>query len=283
MPDDDPQQPSIAPWRQSLYVIIFEADTKLGKAFDVGLIIAIFLSVLVVILSTVEGADEQPYKTTFYTLEWIFTILFSIEYILRLAIARRPLRYATSFFGIIDLLSILPAFLGILLPGTGSERLMIIRTLRLLRIFRVFKLTRYLSEASALKEAFYVSRHKIAVFMTTVFIVILIASALMHVVETEAGNTDFESMPSAMYWAIITMTTVGYGDIVPITVVGKATTAALVLVGYSLIIVPTGILSAEIAGSGSGQKKTTPRSCPGCMAQGHDPDAVYCMKCGEKL
>ena len=271
--------PKVAPWREQLYQIIFEADTKAGKAFDVGLIIAIFLSVAVVILSTLDSADEEPYKTIFLTLEWIFTILFSAEYILRLLIVRRPLRYATSFFGIIDLLSILPAFIGIIIPG--GERLLVVRTLRLLRIFRVFKLARYLSEANALKEAFYISRHKIAVFLTTVLIVVLIASALMHVVESNAGNEDFESMPSAMYWAVITLTTVGYGDIIPITAVGKATTVMLVLVGYSLIIIPTGILSAEI--SGLGKVPVTTRACSSCMAQGHDQDAEFCNKCGESL
>lgn len=277
------QQYEQAAWKKAVHEIIFEADTKLGKAFDVSLIVLIFLSVIVVILSTLDSAEQDPLKTIFYTLEWIFTILFSIEYILRLLIVRKPLRYATSFFGIIDLLSILPAFVGILLPGSGSERLMIVRTLRLLRIFRVFKLARYLSEASALREAFYISRHKIAVFMTTVLIVILIASAFMHVVESSNGNTDFESMPSVMYWAIITMTTVGYGDIIPITVVGKMTTAALVLVGYSLIIVPTGILSAEIAGAAKAGSKISTRSCPSCTAQGHDKDAEFCKKCGEPL
>ena len=281
MPDPAPQEPNrqLAPWRERLHKIIFEADTKAGKAFDVGLIIAIIISVGVVILSTLPSADNEPYKTIFFALEWVFTIVFTIEYILRLLIVRRPLRYATSFFGIIDLLSILPAFIGFVIPG--GERLLVVRTMRLLRIFRVFKLARYLSEAAALREAFYVSRHKVAVFMTTVLIVVLIASSLMHVVEVNAGNEAFDSMPSAMYWAIITMTTVGYGDIIPITAVGKATTAVLVLVGYSLIIVPTGILSAEIAGHGGGG--VTTRSCSSCMAQGHDADAKFCKRCGETL
>lgn len=278
-PKHESRVPEVSPWRDHLYKIIFEADTKAGKAFDVGLIIAIFLSVAVVILSTLESANHAPYKTIFLTLEWIFTIVFSAEYILRLLIVRRPLKYATSFFGIIDLLSILPAFIGIIVPR--GEHLLVIRTLRLLRIFRVFKLTRYLSEANALKEAFYISRHKIAVFLTTVLIVVLIASALMHVVESEAGNTDFESMPGAMYWAVITLTTVGYGDMIPITVIGKATTVLLVLVGYSLIIIPTGILSAEI--SGLGKSPVTTRACSSCMAQGHDRNAKFCKKCGEKL
>lgn len=269
----------LAPWRDRLRVMIFEADTRAGKVFDVGLIIAIFASVAVVILSTLESASDEPYRTIFLSLEWTFTIFFTIEYILRLLIVRRPLRYATSFFGIIDLLSILPAFIGILVPG--GERLLVVRTLRLLRIFRIFKLTRYLSEATALRNALYVSRHKVAVFITTVLIVVLIASALMHIVESNAGNKDFESMPSAIYWAIITMTTVGYGDIIPITVIGKATTAALVLVGYSLIIIPTGILTAEI--TGGGKKAITTRSCASCLAQGHDSDANHCKYCGEPL
>ena len=268
----------VAPWRDRMHEIIFEADTRAGKAFDVGLIIAIILSVAVVVLSTIERADDEPYRTVFYTLEWVFTVLFTAEYVLRLMIVRRPLRYATSFFGIIDLLSILPAFLGLIIPG--GERLLVVRTLRLLRIFRVFKLARYLSEASALRQAFYISRHKIAVFMTTVLIVILIASTIMHVVEDGAGNEAFSSIPGAMYWAVITMTTVGYGDVIPVTVVGKITTALLVLVGYSLIIVPTGILSAEITQS---RKRITTRACPHCMAEGHDLDATFCKKCGARL
>lgn len=270
--------PEVSPWRDRMHEIIFEADTRAGKAFDVGLIIAIFASVLVVILSTLESARSEPYRTWFYALEWVFTLLFTIEYLLRLIVVRRPWRYARSFFGVIDLLSILPAFIGLVVPG--GERLMVVRTMRLLRIFRVFKLARYLSEASALREAFYISRHKIAVFMATVLIVVLIASALMHVVEGGPENSAFNSIPGAMYWAIITMTTVGYGDVIPVTVVGKITTAMLVLVGYSLIIVPTGILSAEITDS---RRKLTTRACPSCMAEGHDRDAVYCKRCGEQL
>lgn len=265
--------------RDRLHEVIFEADTRAGKAFDIGLIIAILLSVAVVVLSTLPSADEEPLRTWFYTLEWVFTGLFTIEYVLRLVIVRRPWKYATSFFGVIDLLSILPAFLGLIIPG--GERLLVVRTLRLLRIFRVFKLARYLSEATALREAFYVSRHKIAVFLATVLIVILIASAMMHVVESEAGNEAFDSIPEAMYWAIITMTTVGYGDITPVTVVGKITTAMLVLVGYSMIIVPTGILSAEI--SDTRKRRITTRACPHCMAEGHDRDAKFCKRCGELL
>jgi len=270
----------LSPWRERLHEIIFEADTRAGKAFDVGLIIAIIISVAVVVLSTLHSAGEEPYRTIFLTLEWMFTIIFTAEYLLRLLIVRKPLRYAISFFGIVDLLSILPAFIGLVVPG--GERLLVVRTMRLLRVFRVFKLARFLSEATALREAIYLSRHKAAVFMTTVLIVVLIASSLMHVVEGNAENEAFDTMPSAMYWAIITMTTVGYGDITPITVTGKAITALLVLVGYSLIIVPTGILSAEFAS----HKKTpaiTTQTCPSCMAEGHDANARFCKRCGGSL
>jgi len=280
MSSDESEKPQIklARWRERLHEIIFEADTKAGKTFDVALIIAILVSVAVVILSTLDSAGDPPYKTIFLALEWGFTVVFTVEYVLRLCIVKRPLRYATSFFGIIDLLSILPAFIGIIVPG--GERLLVVRTLRLLRIFRIFKLTRYLSEATVLRDALYVSRHKVAVFITTVLIVVLISSALLHIVESNAGNTEFESMPSAMYWAIITMTTVGYGDIVPITAIGKATTAVLVLVGYSLIIIPTGILTAEIS---SNKKEVTTRACSSCMAQGHDQDTRFCKVCGDSL
>jgi len=266
-------------WRDRLHEVVFEADTRAGKAFDVWLIVAILASIAVVVLSTLPSAREEPQRSLYLWLEWGFTALFTLEYLVRLLIVRRPMRYALSFYGIVDLLAILPAFIGLVVPG--GERLLVIRTLRLLRIFRVLKLTRYLSEATALREALIDSRHKIAVFLSTVLIVVLIASALMHIVEGNAGNEAFDSMPGAMYWAIITMTTVGYGDVTPVTAVGKLTTAALVLVGYSLIIIPTGIISAEITTSGT--RRVTTRACPSCMAEGHDRDAVYCKRCGKKL
>ena len=281
MPPTSSQEPTQTdtPWKERLHEIVFEVDTPAGKSFDVALIGAICASVAVVVLSTLPSAADEPYRTVFLTLEWVFTALFTAEYLLRLLIVRHPWRYATSFFGIIDLLSILPAFIGLIVPG--GERLLVVRTLRLLRIFRVFKLARYLSEASALRTALIESRQKIAVFLSTVLIVILIASAMMHIVEGNAGNTDFDSMPSSMYWAIITMTTVGYGDITPITILGKLTTAILVLVGYSLIIIPTGIIGAEIAGHG--KTSITTRSCPSCMLEGHDQNAKFCKACGERL
>lgn len=277
--DPDTNGAPHAPWRARLHEITFEADTRAGKAFDVALILAILISVAIVVLSTLPAARVEPWRTTFLALEWAFTALFTAEYVLRLLVVRKPWRYATSFFGVIDLLAILPAFIGLIVPG--GERLLVVRTLRLLRVFRVFKLARYLSEASALRRAMILSRHKIAVFLATVLIVVLIASALMHIVEGNAGNTAFDSMPSAMYWAIITMTTVGYGDITPLTPVGKLLTALLVLVGYSLIIIPTGILSAEMAGAK--HRHVTTRACPSCMAEGHDANAIYCKRCGQPL
>lgn len=265
--------------RERIHEIIFESDTRLGKWFDIGLIIAILASVLVVILSTMEWAGVSAWRGRFLAVEWVFTGLFTVEYITRLWVVKRPLRYAFSFFGIIDLLAILPSFIGLFI--FHGETLLVVRTLRLIRVFRVFKLARYLHEATALRHAVYQSREKIIVFITIVLIVVVISAALMHVVETTYGkNDDFASMPSAMYWAIITMTTVGYGDITPVTGFGKFVTAALVLVGYSMIIVPTGILSAEIAQQ---KKKVSGRACAHCMHEEHDPNARFCNRCGEEL
>lgn len=270
-----------AGWRRRLHEIIFEADTSAGKAFDIALIIAILASVAVVVLSTVPAIDDDPvWRSRFFIAEWVFTALFTIEYVLRLIIVRRPWRYALSFFGIVDLLSILPAFIGLAIPH--GERLLVVRTLRLLRIFRVLKLARYLSEASALRQALFLSRQKLAVFITTVLVVVLITSAVMHVAEGDQ-NEAFSSMPETMYWAIITMTTVGYGDVTPQTGFGKFMTSVLVLVGYSLIIIPTGILTAELATGRQEPGKVTTRSCPGCGRDGHDVDAAYCKYCGEGM
>ncbi len=265
--------------RERIHEIIFESDTPAGKWFDIALIVAILLSVFVVIVATLPEIRGTLWEGRLYAAEWVFTGLFTVEYILRLAVVKRPWRYAVSFFGVVDLLAILPAFIGLIVPG--GERLLVVRTLRLLRVFRVLKLTRYLSEATTLKRALILSRHKIIVFVVTVMIVVLISASVMHVVESEAENEAFDSLPSAMYWAVITMTTVGYGDITPQTGFGKLVTAALVLVGYSMIIVPTGILSAEIAQ----QKRTrvSGQSCPNCMSEDHDADAVFSKKCGHSL
>ncbi|MEM6506511.1 MAG: ion transporter, partial [Planctomycetota bacterium] len=233
MSKSDRNKPIYAPWWARLHEVIFEADTKQGRLFDIVLIVAILSSVTVVVLDSVQTMPAWA-DTLFLVLEWFFTILFTIEYALRIICVRKPWRYVFSFYGIVDLLSILPTYLGLFIPN--AHELMVIRMLRLLRIFRVFKLVRLLGEADALRQAFYASRHKIAVFLSTVLIVVTIMAALMHIVEYNAGNPEFSSLPQAMYWAIVTMTTVGYGDITPMTTLGKFLSAVMMLIGYSMII-----------------------------------------------
>ncbi|MFK7790046.1 MAG: ion transporter [Phycisphaeraceae bacterium] len=270
-----------APWRARLHEIIFEADDQKGKLFDIVLITAILASVVVIILDSVQSI-RTDYHSLFIGLEWFFTILFTIEYVLRLICVRKPLRYIFSFYGIVDLLSILPSYVGLFVPG--AQNMMVIRMLRLLRIFRIFKLVQFLGEADALRHAFYLSRHKIAVFLTTVLIIITIMAALMHVIESRAGNDQFSSMPQSMYWAVVTMTTVGYGDITPTTELGKFLSAVMMLIGYSMIIVPTGILSGAIAVEAQRHaKRSTTQHCASCSRDGHEFDATYCKFCGEHL
>lgn len=272
----------MAPWRLRLHEIIFEADTRAGKTFDVVLLIAILVSIFVVSLETVGEFDR--YDDLFKTTEWFLTILFTIEYILRLVCVPRPGRYAASFFGVVDLLSILPTYLTLF--DIGSRSLVVIRSFRLLRMFRVLKLARMLSEAATMRRAVWEARGKIVVFLTTVLIVITVAGVAMYVVEDTFASPEapsqFTSIPQAMYWAVVTMTTVGYGDIVPQTDVGKLLSALLIMVGYSLIIVPTGFVSAELVSSRINRPVST-QVCPHCMGEGHDHDAVYCKYCGERL
>ena len=273
---------AVAPWRQKLHEIIFEADTSAGKAFDIILLVAILLSIVVVSLETVKEFD--PYDSVFEVIEWVLTILFTIEYILRLVCVPRAMRYATSFFGVVDLLSIVPTYLTLFDMGTRS--LVVIRAFRLLRAFRVFKLACMLSEAAAIRQAVWEARGKIVVFLTTVLIVVTVAGVAMYVIENTFVSpnepSQFTSVPQAMYWAIVTMTTVGYGDIVPKTHLGKLLTALLIMVGYSLIIVPAGFVSAELISSRLSRPVST-QACPHCMAEGHQHDAVHCKYCGGKL
>ncbi len=277
-----PFSETVAPWRAKLHEIIFEADTPSGKAFDVILLVAILLSIVVVSLETVEEFDR--YDSVFKATEWVLTILFTIEYVLRLVCVPRPTRYARSFFGVVDLLSILPTYLTLFDVGTRS--LVVIRAFRLLRAFRVFKLARMLSEAAAMRQALWDARGKIVVFLATVLIVVTVAGVAMYVIENTFGSpsepSQFTSVPQAMYWAIVTMTTVGYGDIVPTTHLGKLLSALLIMVGYSLIIVPSGFVSAELVSSRLSRPVST-QSCPHCMAEGHEHDAVHCRYCGGKL
>jgi voltage-gated potassium channel len=265
------------PWREHWYEVIFEADTRAGKTFDVLLLIAIFLSVLTVILESVDSIRAQSGRLLF-ALEWIFTLLFTVEYAARIACARRRLRYILSPYGIIDLLAIAPTYFMVIYPG--AQTLAVLRALRLLRVFRVLKLAHMLSEASALRRAIWASRAKIAVFLAFVLISVVLIGATMHVIE--GPEHGFTSIPESMYWAIVTMTTVGYGDVAPQSPVGKALAAAIMILGYSLIIIPTGIVTAELAHSG-GVKPVTTQVCPECMAEGHDTDATHCKYCGGRL
>jgi len=265
-----------APWRARLHEVIFEADTAEGKAFDVALLAAILLSVLVVILESVQGVGAR-FGGALRAAEWFFTILFTIEYLLRLLCVHQPWRYATSFLGIVDLLSIVPTYLS--LAYGGAQALLVIRALRLLRIFRVFKLARYLSELTALVAAVRATRAKITVFLLTVSTAVLIMGTALYVIEGEASG--FTSIPRAVYWAIVTVTTVGYGDIAPRTVFGQAIAAAGMILGYSLIIIPTGIFSLELAQVSS--RGISTQACPECSAEGHDVDASFCKYCGARL
>jgi voltage-gated potassium channel len=270
--------PEPVPWRQRLRVIIFEADTPVGKTFDVLLLVAIVLSVVAVMLESVPELQRE-YGTVLYRTEWAFTLLFTVEYVLRLVCVPRPLRYARSFFGLVDLLAILPTYLSILLPGAQS--LLVIRGLRLLRIFRVFKLAHFLGEASVLSAALAASRHKVVVFLGTILILVTILGAAMYLIE--GPENGFTSIPLAVYWAIVTMTTVGYGDIAPQTVAGKSLASLVMILGYSILAVPTGIVTAEIVEQvQSGQRPTT-RCCPTCLSEGHILAARFCRDCGAVL
>jgi len=285
------ENPPRSPWREKLRVIIFEADTPAGKAFDVGLLVAILLSVLAVMLDSVTTFRSQ-HGQLLTSAEWIFTLLFTVEYALRLVCSPRPLHYARlhyarSFFGVVDLLAILPTYLSLLFPG--AESMIVIRGLRLLRIFRVFKLGQFLGEASLLRNALASSRHKITVFLGTITILITILGAAMYLIEgeemylIEGEENGFTSIPVAIYWAIVTMTTVGYGDMAPITVSGKVLASIVMIMGYSIIAVPTGIVTAEIVETAAASRRITTRSCPNCLSEGHDRGATYCKDCAAPL
>ena len=263
--------------RQTLHEVIFEADTASGKWFDVLLIASIIVSIVLVMLDSVESI-QAVYGQWLLAGEWFFTILFTIEYLLRLYCVQRPLLYARSFFGVVDLLAILPTYLSVILPG--GQFFIIIRVLRLLRIFRVFKLVQYLSEARLLLAALKASLRKITVFLFAVMTLVIIFGALMYVVEGAANG--FTSIPRSIYWAIVTMTTVGYGDISPQTDFGQALAAVIMIIGYGIIAVPTGIVTVELTQAVHRAVVST-QACPGCGRQGHDRDARFCKYCGTSL
>lgn len=270
---NDPGKPA-AGWRLRLYTVIFEADTRAGRLFDLVLIGIILSSVLIVVLESVDTLHSP----VFVTLEWIFTALFTAEYIARLSCVRHPWRYARSFYGIIDLLAIFPTYLALLVPGIHA--LIDIRVLRLLRVFRVLKLTEYVAEYGALGHALLASRRKILVFLSFVCLVVLVMGTLMYVVEGPANG--FSNIPVSVYWAITTMTTVGFGDITPKTDLGRLIASLMMLLGWGTLAVPTGIVSAEFTAQRFERQPTT-RTCHECLSEGHLPGAKFCRDCGAPL
>jgi voltage-gated potassium channel len=270
------QSNSNSSWRDKLHEIIFEADTRMGKLFDIILICLIIMSVIAVMLDSVAHI-RLIFGDVLYYLEWMFTIVFTIEYILRLISVGRPLRYATSFYGIIDLLAIVPTYFSVIFPG--SQYLLVIRILRLLRIFRVLKMAKYLNQSQILVAALKASRRKITVFLFVVLLLAVIFGSMIYVIEGEQNG--FTSIPRSIYWAIVTLTTVGYGDISPKTGLGQAMAAIIMIMGYGIIAVPTGIVSVELAQAKNRLISTL--TCSQCSGEGHDDDAVYCKYCGDKL
>jgi len=264
-------------WQAKLHEIIFEADTPTGKAFDILLMICIMLSVFAVMLESVT-AVRDIYGRHLFLAEWFFTILFSAEYILRLLSVGRPLKYATSFFGVVDLLAVIPTYIGLLFPA--GHYLMVIRILRVLRVFRILKLANYLGEARLLVDALKASRTKITVFIFTVMTIVVIVGSIMYVIEGEENG--FTSIPRGIYWAIVTLTTVGYGDVSPKTNTGQTIASLVMIMGYAIIAVPTGIVTAEISQQSTKLKVST-QACPQCSLEGHDRNAAHCKWCGAKL
>lgn len=295
MPADEPS-PERSAWRERLYVIIFESDTPAGQAFDVVLITVILASVGAVMLESVRAINSQ-YGEALRVAEWGFTLLFTVEYVLRLICAREPGRYATGFFGVVDFLAIVPTYVSVLVPG--AQFLLVIRLLRVLRVFRVLKLAAYLGEANFLMRALRESRQKITVFLFGVLTMVVIFGTLMYLVE--GPENGFTSIPRAIYWAIVTLTTVGFGNISPQTNLGQFLAAVLMIAGFGIIAVPTGIVTSEMMRSSTGgaegeaseragaqrevedDGEASPRTCPSCKLTGHDADAVFCKRCGARL
>jgi voltage-gated potassium channel len=268
--------PASAPARARLHQVVFESDTPAGRAFDLALIGLVLLSVVVVSVETVRGMPAGVYRAL-RSAEWTLTVVFTVEYVLRLIAVRRPLAYAASFYGVVDLLAILPTYVSLVVPG--AQALLVVRVLRLLRVFRVLKLSRFLSEAQTLTSALRASSRKIAVFLLTVSTLVVVIGSLMFVVE--GPENGFTSIPTAMYWTVVTLTTVGYGDVSPRTGLGRTLASLVMILGYGIIAVPTGIVTAELTQGRA--RPVSGQACPTCGAEGHDADARFCRRCGTQL
>lgn len=262
--------------RERLHQIIFESDTPAGKLFDVALLAMILFSIGLLMLDTVPSIQAKWGKTL-YVLEWAVTVFFTIEYLIRLYSVYKPIKYVTSFYGLVDIASILPVYLSLFIPGAHS--LMIVRSLRLLRLFRIFKLNVFLNQGNQILMAMRASREKILVFMFFVVLMVFVFGSIMYVLENRA-NPEFDSIPTSIYWAIVTITTVGYGDISPVTPLGKLIASLIMMLGYAVIAVPTGIVTSSLVNLG---RKNSTQHCPGCSREGHEEDAVYCKYCGAGL
>jgi voltage-gated potassium channel len=271
------EQDTKVTWRNKLHNTIYESNTAAGKIFDTALLALIILSIAVVMLDSIQSY-HQRYGRIFYIAEWTFTILFTLEYILRLVSIKKPLLYITSFFGVIDLLAILPSYLSVFF--IGAQSLLVLRALRLLRVFRIFKLTHFLTEIDFLKAALSTSLKKITIFMLVVLFTVIILGSIMYLIEN--GENGFASIPDSIYWAIVTITTVGYGDIAPVTPVGKFIASIMMFIGYGIIAVPTGIVTNEMVNA-TRMRNHGHETCPGCGKEGHDRDAVHCKYCGAVL
>ncbi len=268
--------PPVAKWRQILHEIIFEADTPAGKAFDIALIYAILISVLIVLLDSINIVHAR-FNEWIFLAEWFFTLLFTIEYICRIIAVRLPRRYIFSFFGVVDLLSIIPTYLSVFFPGTHV--LIVVRALRLLRLFRVLKMVRYVEESNVLLRALVASRPKITVFVMSIISISIIVGSIMYLIE--GPENGFTSIPVAMYWVIVTITTVGYGDISPQTPVGQMLASLLMIMAYGILAVPTGIITYELSRAADNPVST--QACPFCGKDGHEVGAAFCKYCGNAL
>jgi voltage-gated potassium channel len=265
-------------WQQKLHEIIYEADTPAGKLFDVILLIVIIASIVFVMLESVKSIDNK-YHNFLNISEWVITILFTIEYIARIVSVKKPLKYVTSFYGIIDLLSTIPKYVSLLF--IGSQHLVALRALRLLRVFRILKLARYIGESNNFVRALKASRARIFVFISFILILCTVLGTIMYLIEDDSSG--FTSIPESVYWAIVTLTTVGYGDIAPITPFGQFIASLVMILGYAIIVIPTGIITSEIVKDSMKSVQTNTQSCPSCSVEKHRDNAEFCYKCGHTL